>query len=177
MQTLEERFDALAASDWPTGPHLRTLRRYAEQANEAVEFGTGSGVSTVALLAAQPRRLTTYDVAVCDYAHELSMLAGRTEYAVVRASSLDVPPVQCDLLFIDSMHNGRHLWRELHRHGNGVRRWIILHDTAGFAIWDEETQEPGLWPAMWKWKKTHPEWKTVYRTRESWGLTVWERTP
>jgi hypothetical protein len=79
------------------------------------------------------------------------------------------------LLLIDTIHTGRQLYAELKRHGDAVRRWIALHDTEAFAVWDELLEEPGLWPALWRWLRDRPEWRAAYVSRESYGLTILER--
>jgi predicted O-methyltransferase YrrM len=41
--------------------HLRTLSRYASCCRHLTEFGTRTGISTLALLRAVPERLVAYD--------------------------------------------------------------------------------------------------------------------
>jgi hypothetical protein len=175
--TLEELFAKACASGSPMAYHLPWLRSIAQQARVVVELGTGDGVSTTALLAAAPLSLRTVDIKACPAQSDLEPLAERTMVEWIVASSLDVEPIECDLLFIDTEHTGKQVFEELTRHGPLVRRWIALHDTEGFAWWDNDSRAPGLWPGIWRWLRDHPEWRIAYMIRESWGMTLLERLP
>lgn len=173
--TLDELFARVCSESSNMQGHCRTLRDLAAQCDEVIEFGTGDLVSTTALLAGQPRRFTTYDVESKPDAERLAEVCGRTEFYFSQLGSLDVPPVACDMLFIDTIHTGRHLYAELLRHAAGVRRWIVLHDTEAFALWDDCLQEPGLWPAIWRWLRDNHDWRIASVSRECFGLTILER--
>ena len=173
--TLEELYEQARDGTSAVAGHCWFLRNLASQVDEVVEFGTGDLVSATAILAGQPKRFTTYDVKAADRVPALAELSGATEFRAIVQSSLEVEPVACDLLFIDTCHTGRQLYAELTRHGDGVRQWIAMHDTEAFAMWDEWFREPGLWPAIWRWQRDHGEWRTAYVTRDSCGLTLLER--
>ena len=174
--TLEEEYDRVRAiSGDAFAPHCELIRDMASKVDHVVEFGTGLLVSTTAILAGQPRTFTTYDVNPHDGVPGLYEMRGRTDFKQVVQNDLEIEPVSCDMLFIDTNHTGEQLFAELTRHADGVRKWIVMHDTEGFATWDGYFGKPGLWPGLWKFSRVHECWRFAHVTRESWGLTVLER--
>jgi len=171
--TVEDAHAAVCADPSDLIGCLPTLRELAAQVADVVEFGTGSGRSATAFLAGQPESLKTYDVEHHPGLRDrLELVRGRTRLEVHRADVLEIPPIECDLLFVDTIHTGRHLWQELSRHGPGVRRWIVLHDTVSYFDWDGMMDEPGLGPAIRRWLQTHPEWHVWRHLSAGHGLTV-----
>ena len=163
---------------WRSGPnmgeHCPTLRLLASECRSIAEFGTNGAVSTTALLAAQPERLTTIDPAPSPAAAALLPLAGRTRFEILQASSLEIDIEPTDLLLIDSQHTFAQLSGELERHCGKVSRWIILHDLLSFGDVGEDGGR-GLAPAMYEFLSSHPEWRIVAEYRNSHGLTILRR--
>ena len=109
------------------------------------EMGTRKGVSTVAILTAQPKRLVCYDL--CHYsevANKLWPLRGRTDLEFITGNTLKVDIEETDLLFIDTLHTYNQLSMELSRHAGKVRSYLLFHDTVSFGAVGEDGTEPGL---------------------------------
>jgi hypothetical protein len=81
---------------------------------------------------------------------------------------------ECDLLWIDTLHNGSQLEIELELHASKAKRFIAFHDTTTYGE-KGETEEVGLQDAMTKYLAKHPERKVrkVYTNNN--GLTIWEK--
>ena len=98
------------------------------------------------------------------------------------------------LLELSTWHVYAHLIRELEAHCNGVKKWIIMHDTTVDAEkgetlragWNPEEQAAqtgypvseitmGLWPAIEKFLGDHPEWVLEKRYTNCNGLTILRR--
>ncbi len=167
---LFNRFRAAATTPSDINEHCETLRTLASQCKTVVECGTRGGVSTTALLAGQPERLITVDVNRC----ELTLPTGATELEVRQSSSLELEPIPCDLLFIDTLHTKAQLSAELARHAGACSRWIVMHDTAAFGERGEDDGE-GIQPAIAEFLKAYPEWVVMSRTDANNGLTVLSR--
>jgi glycosyltransferase involved in cell wall biosynthesis len=184
--------------------HVPTLAHYAEQCNTVCEFGVRSGVSTWGfadgLLAkarqGQSVRLDGYDLDAAPEAYKQLMAADKLgiQVAFHQENDLEIAPVTCDLLFIDTFHVYGQLKRELALHASGVNKFIIMHDTTvdeleGEVIragWDAATYAKitgipasellvGLWPAVSEFLTAHPEWILRTRYTNNNGLTVLER--
>ncbi|VTS05327.1 DUF6171 family protein [Tuwongella immobilis] len=151
--------------------HVETLRRYASEAEHVTEFGVRAGVSTVALLAGQPKRLVSYDVNGTAEIEHLQRLKGTCdfEFRIGDSRTVDLEPT--DLLFIDTKHTAEHLWAELQNAKGKVRRWIILHDTEIFGSKGEDGS-PGLMPAVQRWTRENREWTVIRHETHNNGLTV-----
>jgi hypothetical protein len=138
------------------------------------EFGTRGGVSTTALLFAQPDTFVTYDKVKYPQVDRLKALAGRTRFHLVQADVLSVEIEETDLLFIDTWHVYEQLAEELRRHAGKARKYIVLHDTTTFGERGESPGHRGLWPAVEEFLA-----KGGFRLRErrtnNNGLTILER--
>jgi cephalosporin hydroxylase len=156
--------------------HCPALRDYASRSESVVEFGVRRGVSTVALLAGQPGRLTSYDLNTTPEVGGLSQRAGRTDFRFVQGDSRYVEIDDCDLLFVDTKHTADQLYAELSRHAPKVRKWIALHDTE---IYGERGEDggPGLLVALRRYLREHPEWGVVRHDANNHGFTVVSRVP
>jgi len=170
--------DDLYHRAWRSGPnvgeHCPTLRLLAMECRHVVEFGVNGGVSTTALLAGQPDRLTSYDVRVCPSVEPLRAVAGHTQFEFVQADSLTIGIAPCDLLMIDSHHTFVQLSAELERHCHQVNFWIVLHDTVTFGDTGEDGGR-GLGAAIGEFLARHHEWTLAVEYRNSHGLTILRR--
>jgi hypothetical protein len=138
------------------------------------EFGARYGVSTTALLAGQPERLTTYDLIIRQPVRNLAAVCGRTDFQYVQADVLAVNIECTDTLFIDTLHTATQLRAELERHAAKVGQWIVLHDTVTFGERGEDGG-PGLMVALRAWLAEHPEWHIACHRTNNHGLTLLER--
>lgn len=111
--------------------HVERLKQLATECSSVVEFGTRHGVSTVAILAAQPKRFWTVDkqCQTCNIGH-IQAVKGETDFQLVQSDSLtyDIKePV--DLVFIDTLHTADQIFQELTKHAPQCKKYIALHDT------------------------------------------------
>lgn len=183
--TLEETYERHAKWVTPINQHLATLRELASKCEDVVELGVATASSTVALLAAQPKKLVSVDIVKHPVVDTLRPLAGKTGWEFLQADSRQAGPWECDLLFIDSAHNADQLYAELTRHAPLCKRWIVLHDTVTYGERGEGDDQPpnlppkvpGLLPAMRQYLSEHREWTVLRHHRHSHGLMVLTRDP
>jgi len=130
--------------------HLPLLRELAESVNHVTEFGVRFGNSTVALAAAQPMMLVSYDIEPIPKDLEAKIVAGmpRFGFRFIQANVLEVEIEPTDMLFIDSHHTYKQLKEELRLHSGKVAKIIALHDTEFFAKVGQDGSTPGLWQAV-----------------------------
>jgi tetratricopeptide (TPR) repeat protein len=154
--------------------HLPTLYRLAKECRHVTEFGTRTGVSTTALLHAQPAKLVCYDRVKFPQVERLQALAGPTEFVFHQQDVLWAEIEETDLLFIDTRHDYDQLAQELKLHAGKARKYIVLHDTTTFAERGETEGHRGLWPAVEEFLM-----EGAFRLRERYennnGLAVLER--
>ena len=164
--------------------HLPTLKRYSEECDVIVEMGVRSIVSTWALLAGNPKSLISIDLehpskfinhdpAGCNL-EEVEMAAALNdidfEFVLGDTTKMQIP--QCDLLFIDTLHNYNQLTAELSLHNSRVKKYIILHDTETFKNIGELNQDQGLEPAIQEFLASNENWIIHERFINNNGLTV-----
>lgn len=148
--------------------HLETLKEYAEKCDTVTEMGVDAVNSTWAFLITRPQKLTSIDISnnkapeILALAEQLAKKEGiNFEFIIGDTREIEIEPT--DFLFIDTEHTYDQLKRELEIHPDKVRKYIAFHDTAKF---------PKMTVALNEFLKEHNEWKKVYETKKSCGLTV-----
>jgi glycosyltransferase involved in cell wall biosynthesis len=154
--------------------HLPVLYFLARQCDHVTEMGTRTGISTTALLFAQPERLVCYDKVKLAAVNRLEAVAGRTDFRFHQADVLEVDIEETELLFIDTWHVCEQLKEELRLHAGKVRRYIVLHDTTTFGEQGEMEGRRGLWPAVEEFL-AEGHFCLRERLENNNGLTVLER--
>jgi len=162
--------------------HLEALHALALECEHVTEFGMRGGVSTVALLAAQPAVLVSWDVnpwaVVSQRCADLLAVTGRTSFQPRVGDTLSITIEPTDLLFIDTLHTAKQLKAELERHAdpvaNTVRKYLVFHDTATFGMKGEDGSEPGLRAAIRWFQRNHafPLWELVEDRQNNNGLVI-----
>jgi GT2 family glycosyltransferase len=172
--TLANLYQAACSTPSDIHEHLPTLHALAKECRHVTEFGTRTGISTTALLLAQPETLVCYDLRRFPQVDRLSELAGRVRFVFHQADVRTVAIEETDLLFIDSWHVYRQLQEELRLHAAKVRKYLVLHDTTTYAEKGETDGHRGLWPAVEEFlaKRT---FRIKQRFENNNGLTVLER--
>lgn len=171
---LAERYRLACATPSDINEHLPALYELAKGCKHVTEMGTRTGVSTLALLAAQPERLVCLDVVRYPEVDQLAAMAGRTQFVFRKEDVLQADIEETDLLFIDTLHGYDQLREELRRHAAKARKYIVLHDTTAFADRGEVEGQRGLWPAVEEFLAAG-----VFRLKQRYennnGLTILER--
>jgi tetratricopeptide (TPR) repeat protein len=146
--TLARLYEAACRTPSDINEHLPILYELASRCRHVTELGSRTGVSTTALLFAQPDTLVCYDLKKYPEIERLRALAGRTCFRFHKVDVLQTDIEETDLLFIDTRHDYEQLREELRRHGGKARRYIVLHDTTTFGEQGETPGHRGLWPAV-----------------------------
>jgi GT2 family glycosyltransferase/predicted Zn-dependent protease len=176
VATLADLYDAACTTPSDIHEHCPLLHGLAKTCRHVTEFGTRTGVSTAALLFAQPDKLVCYDQVKFVQVDLLARLAGRTTFVFHQANVLEVDIEETDLLFIDTWHVYDQLQDELRRHAGQVRRYLVLHDTTTFGERGEAPDRRGLWPAIEEFLALGT-FRLQERLHNNNGLTVLEAVP
>jgi len=79
------------------------------------------------------------------------------------STSIDSLGYSCDILMIDSMHKSWHMQKELERHGQYIKKYIVAHDT--------HLPDDQLYWTLAGWAADN-DWTVVIRNKENVGFTV-----
>lgn len=176
--TIEAWYEAQRISASDIQAHIPKLREYAAKCESVVEFGTRRGVSTVALLAAQPKRLDCYDTVRHPEVNLLEKLKGNTEFTFHTQDTIADGFLidHCDMLFIDTIHTEKQVAAELARHADMVRKYLVFHDTHTFGEVGEDSGKGILW-AIRAYLQTEKgkQWTVIHASAESNGLLILSR--
>lgn len=174
------------APPYEINEHLGTLARLASDCESVVEFGVGWGTSTWAFLSTQPKWVRSYDIMDYEQLGLLHVTAKNMnwDWKLVLGNTadpnLEVP--ECDMLFIDSLHNADHVAAEL-KHANKVKKYLVFHDIEKWGEFGESaevlgemrTDIKGINYAINEFMASHPEWKEIERYENNHGLLVLQR--
>jgi hypothetical protein len=154
--------------------HMDTLFRLGLTCKHVTELGTRRGVSTTALLTAQPQELHCYDLERYPEIDELEANCGNTRFVFHKQDTLACVVDPTDLILFDTAHNYDQLSAELARHGDMVNKYIVFHDTEAFGL-ISEYGKLGIWPAISEWVRKRPEWLLLQHYSNCNGLTIFGR--
>jgi predicted O-methyltransferase YrrM len=170
-------FEEYSKSQCDICEHLIVLNKYASKCSHITEFGVRTGVSTSALITANPDVLISYDI---DYNKQLidecNNYAKNNNFIFnfVHKSTLDVSIDETDLLFIDTLHTYTQLKQELMLHHNKVKKYIIFHDTVSFGSIGEDGNK-GLLFAINEFLDEIKQWKIKEHYLNNNGLMILEK--
>lgn len=152
--------------------HLALLHYLAGFCPRVTEFGTRTGNSTIAFLAAGSR-VTSYDIAPPQFVLEVPEAVARWRFHLADTATLG-EIASTDLLFVDTLHTYAQVKAEL-KHAAQVSRFLVFHDTVlnGF---DGENGEPGIVAAINEFMAANPGvWSVLCHMQNCNGLLVLER--
>jgi hypothetical protein len=172
--TIEDMYKLRCSEPSDINEHLPVLKKYGEKCNTIMEMGVRTLVSTWALLASKPGKLTSVDLNYSkdvELAEQLSASEG-IEFEFIVGSTLALTPHPVDFLFIDTLHTYEQLKEELKLHGNMAQKYIAFHDTQTFRFVDQIGVGRGLWPAIEEFLAGNPHWKLELDLRNNNGLAI-----
>lgn len=178
---IQETYIRLCSIPSDINEHLPTLRKYAEQCEHVTEMGVRSIVSTWALLAANPKKMISYDIvhpnklgANIEVVYSSAAIEN-IDFTFHETNVLEVEIEPTDMLFIDTVHNYEQLKQELKLHSSKVKKYIVLHDTVTFGSHDETASGAGLLPAMYEFLLNNNNWIIKEQFLNNNGLTILQR--
>jgi hypothetical protein len=165
---IEEAYIQRLNQDSDIVDHLPLLKSLAN-GKRIIEFGVREGNSTIAFLAGKPKWLKSYDVNPFKYYESLKV----ANFTFTQKSDLEIEPEECDVLFIDTVHNYEQIRAELELHGSYAKE-IVIHDTTLFGKVGEDGKE-GINKAIEEWLAKNFGYKCTYCVDNCCGLTILER--
>lgn len=174
--TLAQWYEQALSVPSDINEHVPTLRSLAAQCDHVTEFGVRRGVSTVALLYGQPKRLISYDLKTAPEVSGLSSRQGECVFEFRQGDSRSVEIEETDMLFIDTTHQAEHTAAELKNAAGKVRRWLVFHDTVTFGEVGDNGS-PGILHAIRDFVRSNPEWSVIRDDKNNHGLMVLSRNP
>ena len=168
--------------------HLPYLAELSKECDSIVEIGVRQVVSSWAFLygLANPMKdnqksLTCVDIkspneqnAASRFA-DLVMSCAENDiiFEFKLESSLEMSPIETDLLFIDTIHNYEFLSKELSRHGPYAKKYIAMHDTEICKTVGHGGG--GMWKAIEEFLASNNDWELYSHRTNNNGLTVLRR--
>jgi len=172
------------APPWEINEHLATLARLAGECETICEFGVATGTSTWAFMSTEPKWMRSYDIAQYP---ELQLLIDTAKnlnwdwsLTIQDTTDPDFYIPECDLLFIDAMHNADAVGKEL-KNAPRVKKYIVFHDTekygehGGDEMAEVREHIPGIMVAIRAFLAENTNWRIKEQYQNNHGLLVIER--
>lgn len=136
------------------------------------ELGVNQGATLAAVMLQNPDKVRAYDISLKPYNfakdHFDKYAADNSiDYAISEDDTLKCVLDSVDLLYIDTLHRYEHLTKELARHADKARKYIVFHDTHA---------QQGLKRAVQEFVQQHSEWSIVTDCQEHVGFMTIKRT-
>jgi len=112
---------------------LKRLRALASECDDVVEFGVKKGVTSIALLLGARGTVYSYDIVTNKSVRFIQKFMGK-KWRFMLQSSLRANIPECDMIFFDSLHTYTQLRRELAKHADKAKKYLVFHDTITFGI-------------------------------------------
>ena len=183
---IRTKFIELSKTPSDINEHLDDLASLAKECSHVTEMGIRSCVSTWAFLYGKPEKLVSYDIHYHDNFEEVKQARPDWEVHVVDVLKVDIEPT--DLLFIDTLHTYTQLKKELKKHGNKAKKYLVFHDTETYgytpepASWQTpeimknyKDNDKGLMPAINEFMDENPDWYIYKQKRNNNGLLILKR--
>jgi len=179
-ELIVQKYQNLCKTQSDINEHLPILKKYAQQSDVVIEFGVRWIVSTWAFLAAKPNKLISYDyydpshwganiTEPLDYAKQANI---NFEFILADTRKITIP--NCDLLFIDTLHEYEQLKEELKLHAKNVNKYIIFHDTISFRLNGEQGGK-GIYYAIEEFLQKNKNWNILEEYTNNNGLLILEK--
>ncbi len=182
--SLEDEYKLVCDCQTDINEHLPVLKKYAEECDHVTELGIRYGNSTVAFMAARPKKFVAYDPQFNDKMDYLRLIAEECDVnlELKMEDPLDLENdvsrlEETDLLFIDTNHHCVQMANELRLHSPKARKYIIMHDTTSF--WERgqgyDNGGGGMKLAIEPFLQNNEKWALLERYFNNNGLMILHR--
>lgn len=185
VPTLDEMYESLKSTPRDLDQHLEVLKSFAVDSTHATELSSRKE-STIALLAAHPKRVVSFNMEKTDPlfmsyheafdTHERDSGDKRT-FTSTHSNLEDIvwkDFEETDFVFINTpheRHNADYLTPLLRNLSGKVRKHIAVHDTSGNGEIGDNGRE-GLNESLRQFLKDNPDWFVAFFNPNQYGLTV-----
>ena len=142
------------------------IKKHLKECESYTEFGIMQGPTLALACLNGIHKIRAYDINLNWYNKAKTLFeqyvdTNNIDFKVNKENTLTCTIEPTDLLYIDSLHEYKHLKGELARHAPKVKKYIIMHDTTG---------RPELVPAIDEFLKDNPCWEKIVVCTESVGF-------
>lgn len=176
--TLQQFYDEIVAAqkeahgeDYTS--HHADLISLMKDCSSYKELGVNQGATAAAVLLQAPKYVELIDINLDNFNEYRALFEQFAQendvyLSTIKLSSTDpnLKITECDMLFVDSLHDISHIEQELKLHSPKTNKYIVIHDTGDRPI-NHVAACNVLYPLGWKERKYH---KTGY------GHSIFTRT-
>lgn len=166
--------------------HIDTLYNLAKECSHITEMGVRNVVSTWAFMLRNPETLVGIDLHTNPNVATAEFIYPKWKF--IKADTTKITIDETDLLFIDTLHTGSQVKKELELHANKVRKYIVFHDVETYGYKPEPTDwqtpeimqnykynDTGIMPPILEFLELNKNWYIYQHYKNNNGLLIIKR--
>lgn len=154
---------------------LPIYEKYANKSDNITEFRKGQYITTLCFANSNFKEFKTYNSEKISLIEEMKILLKERDFNFEVKDSLGVDIKETDLLHLDTKHNYSHVLKELEKHHQKVKKYILIHDYETFGEIGDDGKKPALKQAVKDFVDKNNKWRIKEEFKQSNGLVVLEK--
>lgn len=172
-KTVADWFAGVCAKESDFHQHAPTVKELADRCERVAEISAWNNKPTlISLAASSAKSVVSYAAAEKIDWRRLTELTGGERFRGVP----NIPPQvdACDLLIVDTQHDAVTVYHQLRNNAPVVSRYMVVHTTDIYGETGDNGKE-GVNHAIRRFVRENPEWTSVRRDTNNFGLVVLSR--
>jgi GT2 family glycosyltransferase len=166
-----DKFEEIKNTTSDINQHLESIYQHIKGCNIAVSLGVSRGYSAFALLMGCQHHITVDPAPNQDALNLLSEYFGQKSEVVIQNTNEQLYLDEFDILFVDYVHTGECVEKEIKAHAHKVKKFIFFHDTNSFGDVGEDGKE-GIKKPILDFLLENEEWRILYCENKNNGMII-----
>lgn len=185
-ELINQNFNLAKSTPSDIHEHIDTLYNLAKECNHITEMGVRNVVSTWAFMLRNPETLVGIDLHTNHNVEKAKFIYPKWNFKQADTTKIKID--ETDLLFLDTLHTGSQIKKELELHADKVRKYIVFHDVETYGYKPEPTDwqtpeimenykhnDTGIMPPILDFLNANKEWTIHAHYTNNNGLLVIKR--
>ena len=166
-----DKFEEIKNTTSDINQHLQSIYQHVKGCNVAVSLGVSRGYSAFALLMGCQHHITVDPAPNQDAINFLSDYFGQKSEVIIQNTDEPIELEEFDVLFVDYVHTGECVEKEIKAHAHKVKKFIFFHDTQSFGDVGEDGKD-GIKKPILDFLLANEEWRVLYCENKNNGMMI-----
>lgn len=166
-----DKFEEIKNTTSDINQHLQSIYQHVKGCNVAVSLGVSRGYSAFALLMGCQHHITVDPAPNQDALNFLSDYFGQKSEVIIQNTDEPIELEEFDVLFVDYVHTGECVEKEIKAHAHKVKKFIFFHDTQSFGDVGEDGKD-GIKKPILDFLLENEEWRVLYCENKNNGMMI-----
>ncbi len=166
-----DKFEEIKNTTSDINQHLESIYQHVKGCNVAVSLGVSRGYSAFALLMGCQHHITVDPAPNQDALNLLSDYFGQKSEVIIQNTNELIELEEFDVLFVDYVHTGECVEKEIKAHAHKAKKFIFFHDTESFGDVGEDGKD-GIKKPILDFLLENEEWRILYCENKNNGMMI-----